>query len=123
MLKKSLCVVFCMLMIVNVLPVVGFSIQTIEIENLNNTQPRFHAPPPGEATNSFPDIILNTPIVREHIEITAATMDDIVVGMLEQVDESIYLGYLEDLVGFGPRRTGTQACVDAAEYIYNQFQI
>ena len=122
MLKKSLCVVFCMLMIVNVLPVVGFSIQTIEIENLNNTQPRFHAPPPGEATNSFPDIILNTPIVREHIEITAATMDDIVVGMLEQVDESIYLGYLEDLVGFGPRRTGTQASVDAAEYIYNQFQ-
>ena len=120
MIKKSLCIVFCMLMIVNVFPVLGFPTHTIE--NLSNTNLRFQAPPPGEATKPFTDIKLDAQIVREHIDITAATMDDVVIGMLEEVDESLYLGYLENITGFGPRRTGTQACIDAAEYIYEQFQ-
>lgn len=122
MMKKILCLVFCMLMLVNVLPVVGFSIQTVEIKNLNNAQPRYQAPPPGEATIPLSDTLMDPPIVREHIEITAATMDDIVIGMLEEVDESIYLGYLENITGFGPRRTGTASCIAAAAYIYSQFE-
>jgi hypothetical protein len=42
--------------------------------------------------------------------------------MLEQVDESIYLSYLENITGFGPRRTGTASCIAAAAYIYSQFE-
>ena len=122
MMKKILGIVFCMLMIVNVIPVTGFLIQTGEIMNLNNVQPHYQAPPPGEAQFPPSKIVMNSSIVREHIEITAATIDDIVIGMIEEVDESIYLGYLENLTGFGPRRTGTAACIAAAEYIFGQFQ-
>ncbi len=46
-------------------------------------------------------------MVREHPEKTAVTMDDIVISILEQVDESIYLSYLENLTSFGPRVTGS----------------
>jgi hypothetical protein len=42
--------------------------------------------------------------------------------MLEQVDETTYVHYLETLVAFGPRVTGTDACNATAEYIYNQFE-
>ena len=120
--KKILCLILCMLMIMNVFSVVGFSIKTGEIKNLNNEQLRYQAPPPGEAVIQLPDTIIDESIANDHIEITAATFDDIVVGMLEQVDESIYLSYLENITGFGPRRTETSACVAAAEYIYNQFE-
>lgn len=121
MTKKFLCLVFSTLLFVNIFPVIGFSIQTVEIKNLNYEQPRYQAPKPGEATILLPDII-DESTTGEHIEITAANFEDIVIGMLEQVDESIYLSYLENITGFGPRRTGTSACVAAAEYIYNQFE-
>ena len=49
-------------------------------------------------------------------------MDDIVISILEQVDETIYLSYLENLTSFGPRITGSDACKAAADYIYNQFE-
>ena len=65
---------------------------------------------------------LQTPIVHEHPEKTSATMDDIVISMLEQVDETMYLRYLEDLISFSPRITGTDACNATAVYIYNQFE-
>ncbi len=122
MIKKILGIVFCLLMIVNVFPVAGFLTQTGEIMKLNIVQPRYQAPPPGEAQFPPKEILLDAPIVLEPIEITTATMDDIVIGMLEEVDESIYLGYLENLTGFGPRRTGTASCIAAAEYIFGQFQ-
>ena len=41
-----------------------------------------------------------------------------VIEMIQQLDETIYLGYLEDLVAFGPRVTGTTECEVAGEYIY-----
>jgi hypothetical protein len=41
--------------------------------------------------------------------------------MIEQIDESTALAFMEDLVAFGPRVTGTPACELAGEYIYNTF--
>ena len=38
------------------------------------------------------------------------------------MNQSLYLEYLEDIVEFGPRRTGTPACEQAGKYIYNQFK-
>jgi hypothetical protein len=49
-------------------------------------------------------------------------MDDIIISMLEQVDETMYLRYLNELTAFGPRVTGTDACNASAKYIYNQFE-
>jgi hypothetical protein len=119
---KILGIVICMLMIVTVFPVVGFPIQTGEIKNLNNAQPQYKAPTPGYAPIPPPDTLMDTSTVREHPEKTAATMDAVVISMLEQVDETIYLSYLENLTSFGPRVTGSSACEAAAEYIYNQFE-
>ena len=120
--KKIACLVICTLMIVTVFPVVGFPIQTEEIRNLNNAQPHYKAPTPGYAPIPPSDTLMDVPTVREHPEKTAATMDDTVISILEQVDETIYLSYLENLTGFGPRVTETAACEAAAEYIYNQFE-
>ncbi len=50
------------------------------------------------------------------------TIDDTIVSMLEQVDGTILLHYLENITSFGPRVMGTDACQASASYIYNAFQ-
>ena len=47
--------------------------------------------------------------------------DDIVIAIIQALDEPLYLSFLEDLVAFGPRVTGTSACTQAGTYIYNEF--
>ena len=120
--SKIICLVVCMLMIVTVFPVVGLPTQIGETKNLTVTQPRNQPPTPGYAPIPPADALLDSPILRERPEITAATMDDIVVSMIEQVDESIFLSYEENLTANGPRPTESASCIAAAEYIYDQFQ-
>ena len=120
--KKILGIIFCMLLIINVFPVVGFPNQIVENKILDNTQSRNQPPMPGEALYPPSGESMDVPLVREPIKITAVTMNDMVIDMIEQVDESIYLGYLENITGFGPRRTGTASCIAAAAYIYSQFE-
>jgi len=120
--KKIICLIICTLMIATVFPVVGLPTETGEIKNLNAVQPSYKAPMPGYAPIPPADTVKDVSFVREHPEKTAATMDDVVISMIEQVDISIYLSYLENITSFGPRLTGTSSCVAAAEYIYNQFQ-
>jgi hypothetical protein len=50
------------------------------------------------------------------------TMDLNITEILHQVDEPLILGYLENLTSFGPRLTGTPACNQSAQYIYQAFQ-
>ncbi|HMA83143.1 MAG TPA: M28 family peptidase, partial [Candidatus Thermoplasmatota archaeon] len=40
---------------------------------------------------------------------------------IEQIDESIVLSYIQNLVDFGPRVTESSACDEAGTYIYNEF--
>jgi hypothetical protein len=120
--RKIICLVIGMLMIATVFPVVGFPIQTGEIKNLNNTQSHFQVPTPGYGPIPSPDALMVSPIVREHPEKTAATMDNIIISILEQVDESVFISYEENLTANGPRHTGNAACIAAAEYMYDQFQ-
>jgi len=44
-----------------------------------------------------------------------------IIDMIKQLNESLYLGYLEDIVSFGARYTGTENCYEAGTYIYNEF--
>jgi hypothetical protein len=37
------------------------------------------------------------------------------------IDEHLILNYLQNIVGLGPRKTGTYGCEKAAEYIHRQF--
>jgi hypothetical protein len=41
--------------------------------------------------------------------------------LIEPLDVTLYLGYLENLTAFGPRVTGEPECDDAGIYIYNEF--
>jgi aminopeptidase YwaD len=50
------------------------------------------------------------------------TMNLDITELLQQVDELLILGYLENLTSFGPRLTGTPACDQSAHYIYETFQ-
>jgi hypothetical protein len=45
-----------------------------------------------------------------------------VIELLLQLNETLILGYLENLTGFGPRLSGTEACDQAAYYLYNTFR-
>lgn len=44
-----------------------------------------------------------------------------VVELLEQVDEPLIRGYLENITAFGPRLSGTEACEQAGRYLYETF--
>jgi len=120
--SKIICLVVSMLMIVTVFPVVGLPIQPSEIKNTTVIPPRFQAPTPGYAPVPPADAILDAPLLKETRQITPATMDDVVIGIIEQVDESLFLSYEQNLTANGPRPTESASCIAAAEYIYNQFQ-
>lgn len=44
-----------------------------------------------------------------------------IIELLQQLDETLILGYLENLTGFGPRKTGTVGCNQTAQYLYETF--
>ncbi len=50
------------------------------------------------------------------------SLDEFIVELIEQLTETMYLGYLENITAFGPRVTGTSASYQAGDYIYNEFQ-
>jgi len=111
-----------MLLILTVFPAAGLIIRTGETMDLNTTQPLNQPPGPAYAPTPSQDTLLDTSIIRQHPEKTAATMDDIVISIITQIDESIFLRYEENLTANGPRPTGSASCITAAEYIYEQFQ-
>lgn len=45
-----------------------------------------------------------------------------IIELLEQLNESLLLGYLENITSFGPRLTGTEACDQAGQYLYDTFE-
>ena len=85
-------------------------------------------PPPIK----FPgEIIDNAPIFKHfsipqresyHHKISTRFSSDLIIDIIIQLNQTLYLKYLEDIVEFGPRRTGTPACKEAGIYIYNQFK-
>lgn len=45
-----------------------------------------------------------------------------ITNIIEMVNESLIMGFLESLVSYGPRLTGTYGCEKAAEYLFEQFE-
>jgi hypothetical protein len=79
-------------------------------------------PIPGDMDSDELDLIadyyIDFPIVHHEISLSN---DDEILSLIQQIDESLYLGYLQDLVDFGPRVTATQVCENSGDYIYNKF--
>lgn len=67
----------------------------------------------------YEDLRVNVPLPRPGSKQFVYNPD--IIELIEQVDEATVLAYLEGLVSFGPRVTGTPACDNAADYIYDSF--
>jgi len=78
---------------------------------------------PGCLKNGKLDLISNytLPSIPYQFEQLTSDYNIDIVSLIQLVNEDVYLGYLEELVAFGPRVTTSQECQDAGEYIYNKF--
>jgi hypothetical protein len=69
-------------------------------------------------------------LVKVHVETKSSpahpefptTTDVNIVQLIQQLNETLLLRYLENLTAFGPRKTGTEACDQAAHYLFNTFK-
>jgi acetylornithine deacetylase/succinyl-diaminopimelate desuccinylase-like protein len=52
----------------------------------------------------------------------ACSFDPEIIDMINMINQSLVSSYLEKLVSFGPRPTGSKNCNDAADYLYNEFE-
>lgn len=75
------------------------------------------AQPPGVGTTA-----LRSPTVDASRAAATLGRNPDVITLIEQLDEALVLKYLEALVDFGPRVTGTNACTQAGQYIYDEFE-
>jgi len=57
-----------------------------------------------------------------HFKSTLYFPDEFIIDIIEQMNETLYLGYLENITAFGSRVTGTSSCQEAGDYIYNEFE-
>ncbi len=55
-------------------------------------------------------------------ENSSKDFDEDIVDMIKQIDENLVYSYLEKLVSFGPRYTGSENCKRAGDYIYSVFE-
>lgn len=118
-----------MLAITLIIPISGFATGTRIIPTINQSYSNpfdYRGPLPIPGDMSFPflshEIPENIQKISRHHEIDAASKSEVIIDMIQQLDESMILEYLEDLVAFGPRVTETTACEQAGEWIYNEFQ-
>ncbi len=63
----------------------------------------------------------NLRLKTDYLSINSEINDNI-ISMIQQLDEAMVLGYLENLTAFGPRVTSSPDCDDAGKYIYNEFK-
>ena len=125
--------IVCMLLIIYTIPAMGLTIETKNIVVNQDPNQDWRSkvkhlddgrlpPTPGEVDPSFVFEENNiVQIVTDPPEKTIQSSEETIINILENIDEALVLGYLEDLVAFGPRRTGTPACQAAGDYIYNEF--
>jgi hypothetical protein len=111
-----------MLMIMTVFPAVGLPIEPGVSKTMNTIEPRNQPPGPAYAPMPSLDALPTTPNTREHPQQESLARDDVVVSIIQQVDEALFLSYEENLTVNGPRPTESASCIAAAEYMYNEFQ-
>jgi len=94
-----------------------------KINNTTEIDYSIQVPMPGDMKNGiFPyRENLDKIITQIQTEKGSTTRNENIAALISQVNEEIYLGFLEDLVALGLRVTSTTQCEDAAEYIYNEF--
>jgi hypothetical protein len=101
-----------------------FSINIIASENIQFN--KIHNPPiiPGDMYSNEIEVFqeYSNIVNNNQKKVFSSSINELVVSIIQQIDENIYLSYLENLTSFGPRYTTSEACEDSAEYIYSEFQ-
>ena len=89
------------------------------INDLEDTPPL-----PGDMSYPYPNFQLADYSVAKSYspKILSEFTNEGVIELIQKMNETLILGYLENLTAFGPRVTGTTACYDAGEYIYDEFE-
>jgi hypothetical protein len=72
-------------------------------------------------------LLVNTSVVslepRINVPLQSRNVtDEDIIEMIQQVNEDMLYRYLKNLTDFGPRKTGTENCKLAAQYIYDEFE-
>ena len=124
--KKTIGIIICIFLITAaLLPTSGFAVNASKINKplfITNQKDPVISPLPGHMKSDLPNLPVSYQIIQEiPSEIESIAYDDDIISLFQQLDEDLYLGYLENLTAFGPRVTGTEECDDAGDYIYNQF--
>lgn len=133
--KKVVIIIACMLLITNVITVLGLEgepnnvIMTYEDPNQNYRLAVKHLddgripPGPGEIPKDF---IVKIPediqTIYNPLDKKVSSTHETIIEIIQNLNDELILGYLENITSFGPRRTGTTACQQAGEYIYNEFE-
>jgi len=123
--------IVCTFLIVTMVPATGLANQPGQTAGLKTklsfleeaTRPT--APPgPGEMAHPYPvfDAKRTVGTSYQHRDAAASQTSDFIIDLMQQVNQSLFLKYLQNLTGFGPRTTGSTACQAAAAYIYTQFK-
>jgi hypothetical protein len=125
--KKIICLLICTLFIATVIPTSGSIINSDDpIEDFRERNKHLNdgrlPPDPGDVDPDFSYGIYQYIQSSDPPEKTFDADEDTIIAILENIDEDLILGYLEDLVAFGPRVTGTTQCHQAGDYIYNEFE-
>lgn len=81
-------------------------------------------PHPGDLREPFitSEIILENDIEKIPVFQPTDYSDEVITELIQGLSEPLVIGYIEDLVSFGPRVTGSISCDNAARYIFDEFQ-
>jgi hypothetical protein len=131
---KITILIICMLLIGFVIPASGIIVsndKTIVLYDPETYRTKVKhlddgrdAPLPGDLSDEFVfrEIINDLQLTSQPSERPIGFKSETIIDILNQIDEALILGYLENLTDFGPRVTGTQECADSGDYIYDIFE-
>ena len=60
--------------------------------------------------------------IEKRIFLTDKNIDGNIINIINEIDEDLVFGYLEELVSYGPRFTGSPNCSRAGIYLYHEFK-
>lgn len=92
---------------------------------LTTTASPFIKPPiPGDMKQPFPIYRMDPGYLAKDTSLFAPTdySSSVIERLLQNLTESMVIEYITDLTSFGPRVTASDACDEAASYIYQEFQ-